>query len=164
MREVVDYKDIRKLEESSLNLVLKSGVVITATSELASAMSSYYQEYTVYDIHGFISAIIPEWEENVKDIKNYVMLRNVIEDYLTDNEVNPEASTYLRRNAGDMWNAIKLLIEADVYPDDVDTLRSIPLEHFKNIWKELEVANSQIMAFRSAFAFELSQKDNVVNK
>ena len=164
MREVVDYKDIRKLEESSLNLVLKSGVVITATSELASAMSSYYQEYTVYDIHGFISAIIPEWEENVKDIKNYVMLRNVIEDYLTDNEVNPEASTYLRRNAGDMWNAIKLLIEADVYPDDVDTLRSIPLKHFKNIWKELEVANSQIMAFRSAFAFELSQKENVVKK
>ena len=164
MREVVDYKDIRKLEESSLNLVLKSGVVITATSELASAMSSYYQEYTVYDIHGFISAIIPEWEENVKDIKNYVMLRNVIEDYLTDNEVNPEASTYLRRNAGDMWNAIKLLIEADVYPDDVDTLRSIPVKHFKNIWKELEVANSQIMAFRSAFAFELSQKENVVKK
>ena len=164
MREVVDYKDIRKLEESSLNLVLKSGVVITATSELASAMSSYYQEYTVYDIHGFISAIIPEWEENVKDIKNYVMIRNVIEDYLTDNEVNPEASTYLRRNAGDMWNAIKLLIEADVYPDDVDTLRSIPLKHFKNIWKELEVANSQIMAFRSAFAFELSQKENVVKK
>ena len=164
MREVVDYKDIRKLEESSLNLVLKSGVVITATSELASAMSSYYQEYTVYDIHGFISAIIPEWEKNVKDIKNYVMLRNVIEDYLTDNEVNPEASTYLRRNAGDMWNAIKLLIEADVYPDDVDTLRSIPLKHFKNIWKELEVANSQIMAFRSAFAFELSQKENVVKK
>lgn len=164
MREVVDYKDIRKLEGSSLNLVLKSGVVITATSELASAMSSYYQEYTVYDIHGFISAIIPEWEENVKDIKNYVMLRNVIEDYLTDNEVNPEASTYLRRNAGDMWNAIKLLIEADVYPDDVDTLRSIPLKHFKNIWKELEVANSQIMAFRSAFAFELSQKENVVKK
>ena len=164
MREVVDYKDIRKLEESSLNLVLKSGVVITATSELASAMSSYYQEYTVYDIHGFISAIIPEWEKNVKDIKNYVMLRNVIEDYLTDNEVNPEASTYLRGNAGDMWNAIKLLIEADVYPDDVDTLRSIPLKHFKNIWKELEVANSQIMAFRSAFAFELSQKENVVKK
>lgn len=164
MREVVDYKDIRKLEESSLNLGLKSGVVITATSELASAMSSYYQEYTVYDIHGFISAIIPEWEENVKDIKNYVMLRNVIEDYLTDNEVNPEASTYLRRNAGDMWNAIKLLIEADVYPDDVDTLRSIPLKHFKNIWKELEVANSQKMAFRSSFAFELSQKENVVKK
>lgn len=164
MREVVDYKDIRKLEESSLHLVLKNGVVITATSELYSAMSSYYPEYTVYDIHGFISAIIPEWEKNVKDIKNYVMLRNVIEDYLTENDVNQEASTYLRRNAGDMWNAIKLLIEADVYPDDVDTLKSIPLKHFKNIWKELEVANSQIMAFRSAFAFELSRKENVVDK
>ena len=164
MRKIYDYKDIRRLEDTSFNSILKNGLVITATSELSHAMSAYYPDYTVLDVHSFITAIIPEWEGNVKDVKNYVMLRNVIEDYVNDNEVGEESSTYLRRNAGDMWNAIKLLIEADIYPDDVDVLKSVPLRHFKNIWNNLEVENEQIMSFRSVFSFELSQREKVIEK
>ncbi len=164
MREIYDYRDIRKLEETSFNESLRSGILITATSELAHAMASYYPEYTVIDVHRFVTAIIPEWEGSIKDVKNYVMLRNVIEDYINDSEINPEVSTYLRRNAGDMWNSIKLLIEADIYPDDVEANNSVPLKHFKRIWNSLEVENEQIMSFRSAFSFELSKRENVVKK
>lgn len=162
MREVFDYKDIRKLEDTKIDGMIRKGIVVTATSELENAMQSYYPLYQVFDIHGLISEIIPEWEENIKDIKNYVMLRNVIEDYVTDNDVNPTIATYLRRNAVDMWNAIKLLIEADVYPDDVSNSKSEPVNRFKDIWKRFEVENDQIKAFRTAFAFETSQKEYVV--
>lgn len=164
MRDIYDYTDIRKLEETQLNSLIKKGVIITATSELAIAMASYYPEYRVIDIHRFINAIIPEWEGNVKDIKNYVILRNVIENYVADNEVNEEVVTYLRRNAGDIWNAIKLLVEADVYPDDVEPGNSIPLKHFKKIWNYLETENEQIVLFRAIFSFELSQKEAVIKK
>lgn len=164
MRKIYDFKDIRRLDETLFNSFLKNGLIITATSELAQAMSSYYPKYEVRDIHSFIEKIIPEWEGNIKDIKNYVMLRNVIEDYINDNEINQASATYLRRNAGDMWNAIKLLIEADIYPEDIDVLNSAPLRHFKSIWKKLEVDNEQIMSFRTAFSFELSQREKVIKK
>ena len=162
MREVFDYKDIRRLEETYLDGSMRDGIVVTATSELESAMQSYYPQYQVFDVHNFISEIIPEWEGSVKDIKNYVMLRNVIEDYVTDNDVNSTVATYLRRNAADMWNAIKLLIEADVYPDDVSPSKSEPVRRFREVWKRFEVENDQIQTFRATFAFELSQKEKVV--
>ena len=162
MREVFDYKDIRRLEETRLDGPMRDGIVVTATSELESAMQSYYPQYQVFDVHDFISDIIPEWEEDIKDVKNYVMLRNVIEDYVADHEVNPTVATYLRRNAADMWNAIKLLIEADVYPDDVSPSKSEPVNRFKDVWKRFEVENDQIQTFRATFAFELSQKEKIV--
>lgn len=164
MREIFDYKDIRRLEDTSLHNMIKEGIVVTATSELAAAMSLYYLDYKVFDIHSFISGIIPEWEENVKDVKNYVMLRNVIEDYVYDNEVREEVATYLRRNAGDMWNAIKLLIEADVYPDDIDNKCSEPIGLFREIWKKLEVENDQIFSVKSIFNYELGQKNVVLER
>ena len=164
MRRIIDYKDIRLLEDNSINSLIKQGIVITATSELRSAMAAYYPDYRVFDIHTFISAIIPEWEGNVKDIKNYVVLRNVIEDYVNDNEIREEVATYLRRNTGDMWNAIKLLIEADVYPVDVESNHSEPIEHFKEIWKKLELDNEQIVSFKSIFTYGLSQKNEVIDR
>jgi len=162
MREVFDFKDIRRLEDTVLDGIIREGIVVVATSELEAAMSSYYPQYLVFDVHAFISDIIPGWEKDIKDIKNYVMLRNVIEDYVTDYEVNSTVATYLRRNAADIWNAIKLLIEADVYPDDVDASVSEPVRRFRDIWKKLEIENDQILTFRSTFAYELSQKEKVV--
>lgn len=164
MRKIYDYKDIRLLEENPINNLIKNGIVITATSELKTAMAAYYPAYKVFDIHTFISEIIPEWEGNVKELKNYVFLRNVIEDYVNDNEVRDEVATYLRRNTGDMWNAIKLLIEADVYPDDVVSNSSEPIEHFKEIWKKLELNNDQIITFKSIFTYGLSQKNEVIDR
>ncbi len=164
MRSVFDYKDIRKLDELSINNAIKNGIIITATSELNNAMRDYYSDYKVFDIHRCINEIIKEWEENVKDIKNYVILRNVIENYINDNGIREEVSSYLRRNASDMWNAIKLLIEADVYPEDVNSSISEPVKHFSNIWKQLEIDNPQIMRFRTTFSYELSNREAVINK
>ena len=84
--------------------------------------------------------------------------------YVNDNEVREEVATYLRRNAGDMWNAIKLLIEADVYPDDVNPNESEPIARFRDIWKKLELDNDQIIAFKSIFAYELGRKNVVIDK
>ncbi len=164
MREIIDYEDIRRMRESPIDDALKHGTIITATAELARAMSSYYPEYKVHDIHRLITKIIPQWEQEVKDIKNYVALRDVIEAYVNDNEVRGEVATYLRRNAANMWNAIRLLIEADIYPDDVDAKESEPISRFKDIWKKLEIENKQIVQFKAIFAYQLSQERVVAAK
>ena len=75
MREVFDFKDIRRLEDTVLDGIMREGIVVVATSELEAAMKTYYPQYRVFDIHNLIATIIPEWEKDIKDIKNYVMLR-----------------------------------------------------------------------------------------
>lgn len=172
MRRVYDYKDVRRLDESMLAAELSNGTIITATSDYASAMASYYKNYQVLDVHRFITALIPEWESKkvnsdsgqvqVKDIKNYIQLRNIIADYIIDNNLDgTKIATYLKRNAYDMWNAIMLLVEADVFPSDIPDGMSAPIRRFKDIWEKLEKENEQIMIFRTTFKFHLSLEKKV---
>lgn len=161
MRDVFDYKDIRRLDETSISDRIKNGLVLAATHELAIAMQLYYPEYRVIDVHQLVSNLVPEWDGNIQNLKNYVSLRNVIEDYILENNLGLEVSTHLRRNAADMWNAIKLLTEADVYPDDVDESVSESICRFKEIWSILESENEQIIAFRHGFSEILSSPDYV---
>lgn len=162
MRKVYDCKDIRRLSDSDIGERISRGIVITATSALTDAMRDFYPDYHVYDIHSLISGLIPEWDEDVKDIKNYVILRNVIEEYVVDHEVNANDAIYLRRNASEIWNAIKLLVEADVYPQDIPEGSTGPIKHFKQIWRKLETDNTQIIAFRGKLSYkELSDRETV---
>lgn len=173
MRKVYDYKDVRKLDQSTLATKLPNGTIITATSDLARSLSVYYPSYQVIDIHRFVSVLIPEWEskkknpENegqiqVKDIKNYIQVRNVIADYIIDNNLDgTKVSAYLNRNAYDIWNAIMLLVEADVFPSDIPNTVSAPVRRFKDIWEKLEKENDQIMTFRATFKFHLSTREAV---
>ncbi|MCR4601597.1 MAG: hypothetical protein K5767_07755 [Clostridia bacterium] len=161
MRDVFDYKDIRRLDETSISEQIKNGLVVAATHELANAMRLYYPEYSVVDVHQLVSNLVPEWDGSIHDLKNYVSLRNVIEDYILENNLGMEVSTHLRRNAADMWNAIKLLTEADVYPDDVDESSSESIYRFKEIWSIFESNNEQIIAFRKIFSEKLSNRDFV---
>lgn len=166
MREIYDYVDIRKLEGTPIYKQLRKSTLLTATGDLSDAIKDYYPAIRrkTHDIHEFIDKMVEQWEDDIKDVRNYVILRNAIENYCVDHNLNKEISTYLRRNANDMWNAIRLLVEADVYPMDIKVLGEGPISYFKDIWKQLEVDNAQIMDFRKAFKFELSQRDEVIKK
>lgn len=172
MRRVYDYKDVRRLDESTLAAELPNGTIITATVDHASAMASCYKDYQVLDIHRLITALIPEWErkkadpENdraqVKDIKNYIQLRDIIAEYIKEGGLKESKdAAYLNRNAYDMWNAILLLVEADVSPSDIPDGMSAPIRHFKSIWEKLEEQNEQIKIFRETFKNKLSMEKEV---
>lgn len=162
MRKVYDYKDIRRLDESTISEQLKQGTIITATADLAAEMTKYYDSYQVLDIHTLLTVLTKEWEENVKDVKNYVKLRQVIADYIdTHNLKDSKEATYLQRNAFDIWNAIRILVEADVYPSDIPDTDSKPVHRFKEVWEEFEKETESIMLFRTTFAYELSVAEKV---
>ncbi len=166
MRKVYDYIDIRKLKDTPVFNLLRKSTLLTATGDLSSAIKDFYPclKHTTYDIHAFIDKMVPQWEDEIKDVRNYVALRNIIEEYCVDHNLNREISAYLRRNAYDMWNAVKLLVEADVFPMDINVLGEGPVSYFKDIWKKLEVDNPQIMDFRKAFRFDLAQREKIVEK
>lgn len=163
MRTVYDYKDIRQLDKSTIARDLENGLIITATADLATAMSFYYQNYIILDVHKLIDLLVHEWEETSKDLKNYIWLRNSLEEYIFDYEIDDKMATSLRRNACDMWNAIKLLIEADVYPDDIPDGISEQVMCFKEVWKKTEKNNSKIMEFRTKMTFYISKGIGIRN-
>ena len=163
MRTIYDYKDIRKFEISSIAWEIKDGVIVTATSSLAAELRAYYPDYTVIGMHDLICELIPEWDDDTKDLRNYIALRNSMDSYAAENETDATLFLSLQRNATDIWNAILLLIEADVYPQDIPDHMSTPLQHFKEIWKQLEMENSTLMNLRSQFAFRLSKKESIVS-
>lgn len=167
MRTIYDYKDLRQLNKSTIYNRLQNGVIITATSDLAEDLRNYYANtvsskgLTTIDIHRLISSVVTVWDKKVKDIRNYVNLRNIIEDYIKEKELSDEQAAYLRRNAADIWNAIVLLVEADVYPDDIhsDFCKDYPpIQYFKELWKQIEIENPAFMHFRSLFLFKLQDK------
>lgn len=163
MRTIYDYKDLRRLEESSISRELENGIIITATSSLMSAIRDYYPQYTVVDVHEIISELIPEWDESTKDLRNYIALRNSMDNYFAEQEGDGNLILSMQRSASDIWNAILLLVEADVYPQDIPEDATIPLLHFKNIWKQLEIENSTLMNLRAQFAYRLMDGDHVKN-
>ncbi|MCR5321829.1 MAG: hypothetical protein K6E85_00870 [Lachnospiraceae bacterium] len=157
MRKIYNYKDICRLGSSLISNELKLGTIITATADLARMMRKKYPEYQIVDIHQIVAGLVEEWEKEVKDIKNFVVLRNTIERYIENagETISKEEATYLRRNAHDIWNAVLLLVEADVYPDDIAVEENRPLEHFKNIWRSLEAEDPVINKFRAAFIYDM---------
>ena len=162
MRTIYDYKDIRRLDQSLISNELCSGIIIAATSSLTTALRTRYPDYTVIGIHDLIDEMIPEWDESTKDLKNYISLRNSMDSYIAEQDNAGPLFISLQRNAADIWNAILLLIEADVYPHDIPDDLSAPIKHFKSIWKQLEIENSALMNLRAQFSFRLSDKDNVI--
>lgn len=162
MRTIYDYKDIRKLDRSTIAGELCSGIIVTATSSLATSLQSYYPEYTVIGIHDLINELIPEWDENTKDLRNYIALRNSMDNYASETDDDGALFLSLQRNATDIWNSILLLVEADVYPNDIPDKVSTPVKHFKHIWRQLEIENSTLMNLRAQFQFYLSDKVNVI--
>ena len=164
MRFIYDYKDIQKLDKSEISSELESGIIITATSALAKSLSAFYPRYTVIDIHEIIAELLPEWDENTKDLYNYIALRNTIENYASNLDLGRNIYLSLQRNASDIWNSILLLMEADVYPQDIPDNVSVPIQHFKNIWKQLEVENSILMNLRARFVYSLTEKKELLER
>lgn len=165
MRRVFNYKDLRRLEESIIYQRLQKGVIITATSDLAKEIANYYPTtqtsagLPVIDVHRVTGSMIEVWDKKVKDIRNYVELRNLVEEFIETNDLSEIHRAYLRRNSADIWNAIVLLVEADVYPDDIPDNLSPPVRDFKYLWKQIEIENQAFMQFRSTFLFELTDKE-----
>lgn len=164
MRKIYDYKDLRQLEKSTIYNRITEGVVITATADLATEIGAYYpasagnKGITTIDVHQVIASVIDIWDEKVKDVRNYIGLRNIIEDYIGKNNLSETNRAYLRRNAVDIWNAIILLVEADVFPDDIPENVSPTIQEFKKLWKQIEIENQSFMEFRSTFLFSLSNR------
>lgn len=152
MRTIYDIRDLRLLDKTELANELSNNTIITATTELAKYMRGYYVDYHVYDVHKVIKAVFPEWEKQAKNVRNYINLRNVLEDYIFDESISDITATCLQRNATDIWNAILILIEAGITPEDFPETNSELIGIFKNIWNLLEAESTDIISYRKIYA------------
>lgn len=154
-RSFYKYKDIRKLNNVSSSNDIFAGTIITATSDMAKAMYQYYGPVVTYgdnpdkdiDVRTISSAIkglVSEWETDIKDIKNYILIRNIIDDISKSDKIK---NIYLKRNAYEIWNAIKILVEMGVYVVDIDDGISEHIDDLKTIFERLKDDTSREKAF-----------------
>lgn len=163
MRQVINFRNIKELADI-VSSADKGSYLVTATEDLGTSLRtsySFHENTVIKGASSFVQMFIPEWESTIKDIKNYVRIRSVVEDYISGNcSINAETAAYLRRNTAEMWNAIVLLIEADIYPEDIPVAPKY-LRYFKDIWEQIEIDNPQIVEFRTKTKFNLSDSKHV---
>ena len=147
-RKIYNYKDVLLLDESVIAAQLEAGVIITATTDMSYAMKRYYKNYAVLDIHQLLDSAIPQWSKLSIDLTNYIWLRNMIDDYIENHDIEKKNATSLRRNTNNIWDSIRLLIEADVCPEDFAVENDSHLRSFKDIWKLTEYNHELVNSFR----------------
>lgn len=155
MWKVYDYKDISKIDSIEQFTYMKNGVIITATADLAKGMGRRYGCLNVYDIHEIQKMVIPEWDFERRLLDNYIALHNILESY--EGKIEENLSISLERNVYDIWNAIVLLMSADVQPDDIIPGTDRIAGLFKAIWKELEIQQEGLRRCRTLLDITLKE-------
>ena len=155
MRKVYDYKDISKIDLTEQFTYMKNGIIITATADLSNGLRNRYGCLKVYDIHEIQKTVIPEWDYERRLLDNYIELHNILESY--EGKIEKKLSISLERNAFDIWNAIILLMSADVQPDDIVPRTDRIAGLFKAIWKELEIQQEGLRRCRTLLDITLKE-------
>ena len=152
MKRLINYTHIDQIHTLDTFGQICNGIICTATAEMKGALQKTYSSYglQVIDIHQIIDAILPEWDSEAKQVKNYILLRNCIEEYAENNNLPVPLRSCFERNAFDIWNSILLLTEADVFPDDIEEGDEIA-NTFKGLWREIEKNNDDLLNVRSVF-------------
>ena len=127
------------------------GPVITATKKMADNLWTYRENNgkTVH-INKILRTLMPFWYEQAAALVEIIGLGELISEpslCVTDNERHA-----LKANRLDVWNSIRMLVEAGISPDMLSKdYQGLPvfLEVYRKVWKEDEaVADFQNMMKR----------------
>lgn len=119
---------------------------ITATKELADRIKNSFPDVKFSEgIGDIIDEIVPMWNSMETGFQQFINLSKVIREYLPDEECALKQS--FKKNKRDLLNAIRVLVEADINPEDIMPT-SEEEKMFSEIWWELEELDAGIYEFR----------------
>lgn len=124
---------------------------ITATADLAKAVNNRYKDsiHSVTHIQSIIHQMAPYWSSRETLLEQQINISRVIRDV----DIKDDESLLLesfQKNKSSVLNAIRLLVEASVYPDEISI--SCPEESlFYRIWWGMEDSDQSIARFRKEF-------------
>lgn len=147
-RKVYTYRSIEHIDKHPCYREFVHMPHITATSQLKRAMASRYPEMDpVIDIHALQKHIIKGWEERDIALQQLIHIGDIIKGM---DELRAEGSLYMSftKNKRGVLNAIRLLVEADIFPEQLSPTNEEE-KFFIRIWEELEENDRSYYDFRT---------------
>lgn len=156
-RKVYTYTSIRELDKHPRYADLVRYPHITATGDLYRVMQEQYKQFqAVLDIHALQKEIISGWEDPDVSFQQFVNISRVIRTLLVSEKAKAIHGSFIK-NKVQVLNAIRLLVEADVKPDDIEPT-CIEEELFQQIWATLENEDDSFKQFREIMGLYLKDK------
>ena len=151
MRKVYTYRSIAALDTHPCFQDLARFPHITATGDLFRAMKRSYPQITALeDIHVLQKALIANWESPDIAFQQVINTSRMIRLLPISQEEEAIHRSFIK-NKVPVLNAIRLLVEADVTPDDL-TPTNMEECLFKRIWQTLESEDESFGELRTSLA------------
>jgi len=156
-RKVYTYRSISALNEHPCFNELMNAPHITATADLYSAMRDKWPEIKhLVDIHNLQKGIISNWEDPGIAFQQFLNISKVIRLLPVNGDERILHQSFIK-NKVPVLNAIRLLTEASVAPDDI-VPRNLEETLFKRIWKQLDLEDSSFCDLRVTLASFIDDK------
>lgn len=151
MKKVYTYSDIRSLRSHPRFAELVSCPFITATADMAARLekSSYGIDHICF-VAEVQSVLFENWSSPSTSFSQFVRLSRLLSSHRVPSEESPIMHSF-RKNCSDVLNAMRLLIEAGIEPDDL--VPSCTEERiFAEVWSRMEDEEISFGELRSLFA------------
>ena len=147
MRQVYTYRSIAALENHPRFNEIVRCPQITATGDLLKAMKQRYPQITALeDIHAIQKGLITDWESPDIAFQQFVNISRVIRTLPVEAGEETIHGSFIK-NKIPVLNAIRLLVEANVTPEDLIPT-NIEEKIFKQVWEKLELEDYSFVDLR----------------
>ena len=147
MRQVYTYRSIAALENHPRFNEIVRCPQITATGDLLKAMKQRYPQITALeDIHAIQKGLITDWESPDIAFQQFVNISRVIRTLPVEAGEETIHGSFIK-NKIPVLNAIRLLVEANVTPEDLIPT-NIEEKLFKRVWEKLELEDYSFVDLR----------------
>ncbi|MDP3385793.1 MAG: hypothetical protein Q8S24_01060 [Eubacteriales bacterium] len=150
-RKIYTYTSIESISHHPRYAEIMASPQITATADLLKAMSVGYPDMDrAFDVHEIQKLIIEDWENEQTAFQQHIVIGSILRKM---NVPTVEKSVYdsFVKNKRDVLNGIRLLVEADVYPNQLTPI-NIEERLFKAIWEKIEEEDSSFGRFRATMS------------
>jgi|GEM_PF-6096607 len=162
-RKVYTYSSISNLKRHPNFHEIAAAPHITATKDLMESVSEVYTDIRdVIQVHSILREIVGEWDVESTRFQQYINLSVLMRKMnVAKGEQNLHRSFMKNKKA--VLDAIRMLVEADLYPDYMEPSNSEE-RLFKAIWEKIEEENPSFGRFRSEMAICSSDANRFLEK
>lgn len=159
-RKVYTYQSITELSRQPYYEEIIEYPYITATIYLRQAMQAAYGEIrNLLDIYSIQTKVAGKWFDSATVTGQYINLSAVLKEMTNVPESEKNLHNAFLKNKKEILNAIRFLVEAEVYPDDI-TVKSAEEKMFQGVWRKMEEIDLSFAVFRAEMDAVYSDYDS----
>ncbi|MCR8743903.1 hypothetical protein [Romboutsia lituseburensis] len=169
---IINYSNIAKLRDNKelFSKIKDADLHICASLITSIAMNFEYgkelESKIVINSGNFIGDIAGSWDQRETKLIQRLKLHNEIklleeEALVNKDEEYKELISTIKGNREDMLSSLRLLVECNIYPEDIEkNIDNITdeIKVFLDIWKRLELVDEEILKFRKKIYDELEDE------